>query len=411
MRDVVVTGIGPVLPGCSSREDFWRQLSEGRSQLAIVPDPADPTRTVPIGRVDVAHARSLITDIPDHFLDRYHPEILLYLASLHVARQDAGLRWELIDPRRTGLFDGSARPTLAFWYERVRSTAAIHPKDAYSRRDMLTCIPGQTVGIAASVYGLRGPTYTVNATCSSGAVAIGHAWREVAIGEVDLAFATGHEWALVAPVMAMYRDAGLISKEDSEPERALSPYVDHSTNVFGDGAVTLVLESREHAEKRGANILCSLGAYRHGNSGFHPTAVDPLAIRPTQLVTEVVEAAGLVLEDVKVVVGHGNGVPVSDVSEENYMRRLFGRRAAEVPLVSVKPIYGHSLGASSATNAAAAALMVHHDYIAPTINAAPNRTRRYAQHQGEQGRSVECQAAVSVSYGMGGQNAALLFKK
>ncbi|MFT4978745.1 MAG: 3-oxoacyl-[acyl-carrier-protein] synthase II [Myxococcota bacterium] len=275
----------------------------------------------------------------------------------------------------------------------------------------MVAIPGQTVGLAASLFKVRGPTYTFTSTCSSGAVAIGHAMREIQSGELDLALATGHEASLVAPLFAMYRDAGLISAEQEDARRAVMPYIGHSANAFGEGAVTLVLEDREYAERRGANILGVMAGYSYGNNGHHPTAIDILGLRPAEVIERMLDRADVVRDDVSFVVGHGNGVRRSDVSEENYMRRLFGRKAAEVPLISIKPIYGHNLGASSAMNAAAAIMMVHHDYVVPTINIDASAGRRVTEHQAREGTARPCGVGVAMSYGMGGQNAALLVKK
>lgn len=409
MRDVVVTGLGILLPGCDSREQLWTQLSSGTSQLEFIADPSDPDTRCAVGRVAPFDPSEVLPDIPDKFLRRYPRELLLYLVSLSRSLEDAGLAWDGVDLERVGLFDGASRPTLAFWYDRILNTAQMPVREAFGRRDLLTCIPGQTVGIAASLYKVRGPTYMVNATCSSGAVSIGHAYREICAGRIDVGFATGHEAALVAPLFAMYRDAGLISREQEDPGRAVAPYVDHSTNAFGEGAVTLVLESRDHAVARGARILANFRGYRHANSGYHPTSIDVVGVRSTEIIRDALAETGCGPDDVSFLVGHGNGVGLSDTSEENFMRRLFQARAAHVPLVSVKPIYGHSLGASSATNAAAAVMMAHHGRAIPTLNVDPERTKRFAQHDGTGQRADGI--GVATSYGMGGQNAVLLFSK
>ncbi len=390
---------------------FWHHLQDGESQLSMESDPSDPSVKCAVGRIlDFDPARYL-SEIPKRFYDRYPREIQLYLSSVLQARDDAGLNWDTLDPERIGLFDGVARPTLGFWYERIRAEHGHTVRDSYKSRDLMVAIPGQAIGLAASLLQVRGPTYTFTSTCSSGAVAIGHAMREIRSGEVDVALATGHEASLVPPLFAMYRDAGLISGEQNDPHRAVSPYVDHSANAFGEGAVTLVLEERSHAEARGANILAVLSNYSYGNNGYHPTSLDVVAVRPAEVIDRLLRRADVERDEVSFVVGHGNGVRRSDVSEENYMRRLFGVRAAEVPLVSVKPIYGHGLGSSSALNAAAAVMMINKDFIVPTINIDPERVRRVTAHQPVSGIAAPCEAGVAMSYGMGGQNAALLFTK
>ncbi len=407
----MVTGIGVLLPNCDRREVFWEQLKEGRSQLRFEPDPGKPDELCAMGRVRDFDPGRYLGDIPRRFYRRYPRELQLYLSSVVLAREDAGVSWSEEEAGRVGLFDGVSRPTFHDWYHKIRAAGDAPPIESYSRRDLMVTIPGQTIGVAASLFKIRGPTYTFTATCSSGSVALGHAFREIREGEIDLAFATGHESCLVPPLFAMYRDANLISRERVDPRRAVTPYVGYSTNAFGEGAVTLVLESRERAEARGAEILATVGGYRYGNNGYHPTTVDVVAVRPAEVIDELLRRGGVPREDVAFVVGHGNGVQISDVSEENYMRRLFGRRAAEVPLISVKPIYGHTLGASSAINTAAAVLMVKHDYVVPTINITPDEVKRVSNHQAAEGRPQECKAGLSASYGMGGHNAVVLVKK
>jgi len=123
------------------------------------------------------------------------------------------------------------------------------------------------------------------------------------------------------------------------------------------------------------------------------------------------EEAGLVASDVDFVLGHGDGVQASDISELNYMKRVFGRRTREVPLISTKPIYGHTLGASSALNAATAALMLHHDFVVPTVKLDEKRVVHGFNHQANRGEARPLRSGFVVAYGIGGQNATLLLRK
>jgi 3-oxoacyl-[acyl-carrier-protein] synthase II len=410
VTEVVVTGIGPLLPNCDNRQTFWRQVSQGESQLTLEAHPVFPDQRCPMGRIRGFEPAKYLSELPERFYRRYHRELQIYLASLFLARDDAALEFGALAPERIGLFDGSSRPTFGLWYDLIRREEKSTPTDLYTRRELVSGMMGGSVGVAASLFKIRGPAYAFSGTCSSGAIAIGHAYREIMTGEIDVAFATGHDLALVLPVFAMYEDANLISLERSDATHAVRPFVDFSTNAFGEGAVTLVLESREHAEARGVPILAELAGYRYGNNGYHPTTVDVAGVRPTDILRRLIRETGLLLGDVGFVVGHGNAVHLSDVSEENYMRLLFGPRAAEVPLISTKPIYGHTVGASSAVNAAAAVLMLHHQYVVPTINVDATRVKRNANHPAV-GVARPCAAGISMSYGMGGHNAALAFRR
>jgi 3-oxoacyl-[acyl-carrier-protein] synthase II len=414
--EVVVTGIGPLLPNCADRHALWQQLRDGQSQLRFEAAPGGSGRW-PVGRVDPFEPERWLGRFPRHYWERYHREQQLYLASLVIGLGDAGLELAASIAERVGIYDGTSRGNFDYWIERVHGEAAHGAAARYTKRELLVGTPGQAANLAAGLLGVRGPVYTFNVTCCSGAIAIGHAYRDLLRGEVDVALATGHDSSLAAPVYHMYRDAGLLSPEADDARRAVRPYGDQPGNAFGEGAVTLVLETRAHAERRGAPILAAVAGFKYGNNGGHPLDVDREGGRVTALMTDVLSEGGVGRDDVGFVVGHGNGVAQSDRSEVAYVRRAFGARAADVPLLSTKPIYGHLLGASSALNVAAAALMLHHGWLAPTVNAraTPGAANDPAglpiDHVADRGRPCFADAAMAVSYGIGGHNAVTLVRR
>jgi 3-oxoacyl-[acyl-carrier-protein] synthase II len=409
MREVVVTGVGAILANCDSRQMLWDQLSGGQSQMQIEPDPADGIPCA-IGRVRDFDCTRYMKGVPESLYRSCHREQQLFLASLLSAARDAGLELSELSSSKVGLFDGTSRGSFAHWYELIHHRVH-HSNRRLSTKDLNHGMPGQAVGLAAAMLGVQGPTYTFNSSCASGLVAIGHAFRELQAGRIEVAFGTGHDAALIAPLYQMYRDAGLVSNEREHPELAIRPFAGSSANAFGEGAVTLVLETREHAEERGAQPLAQVLAYGHGNGGEHPTDVDFTGARPADLINQSLCDAHLSPADVDFVLGHGNGVLASDISELNYMKRVFGRRTREVPLISTKPIYGHTLGASSALNAAAAALMLHHDFVVPTVKLDETRVVHGFNHQANRGEARKLRSGLVVAYGIGGQNATLLLRK
>lgn len=413
MPDVVVTGIGPLLANCADRHAMWQQLRDGESQLSFEAVPGGDGERWPVGRIRDFDPARWLGRYPPTFYERYHREQQLYLASLTIALEDAGLDLASVARDRIAIFDGTSRGNFDYWYERVRGELGIAAAELYTRRELLTGTPGQAANLAASLLGVRGPVYTMSVSCCSGAAAIGQAVRELASGEVDVALAGGHDSALQTPIYRMYRDAGLLSQVRDDARGALRPFIDHSRNVFGEGAVSLVLETREHAERRGAKPLATIRGFKLGNNGGHPLHVDPEGGRAATLIHEVLARAQASRDDIGVVVGHGNGVEQSDHSELAYMQRVFGDRAPEVPLLSVKPLYGHLLGASSALNVAAAALMLHHRYLVPTINVDPAQSGGPGQidHLASGGRACDARAALAVSYGIGGHTVVSLLER
>ncbi|HET7500662.1 MAG TPA: beta-ketoacyl synthase N-terminal-like domain-containing protein, partial [Kofleriaceae bacterium] len=386
MSEVVVTGIGPVLANCADRHTMWNHLRDGASQLTFEVAPGGDGERWPVGRVHGFAAERWLNRFPHAYYERYHREQQLYLASLMIAIDDAGLDLATVPGERLAIFDGTSRGNFDYWYQRIRSEEAARASEIYTRRELLTGTPGQAANLAASLLGVRGPVYTFNVTCCSGAAAIGQACRELERGEVEVAFASGHDSSLQAPLYRMYRDAGLLSQEQADPRRAIRPYTGQSRNAFGEGAITLVLETREHAARCGATPLARITGWRLGNNGSHPLHVDAEGRRATTLIAQVLADAEVERDRIGFVVGHGNGVEQSDRSEVAYMQSVFADRAADVPLLSVKPIYGHLFGASSALSVAAAILMLHHGWLVPTLNVDPARTTPGVEHLASGGR-------------------------
>jgi 3-oxoacyl-[acyl-carrier-protein] synthase II len=408
LQEVVITGVGPLLPNCDDREQFWQHLSTGQTQLNIELDPADGLPCA-IGRVHHFDPARYLSGQPSATYANCHREQLFYLASVALAARDANLDLDGLREQPVGLFDGTSRGSFAYWCDVMAHT---HNTGArLTLKEISRGMPGQAVGVAAAMFGFTGSTFTFNGTCSSGVIAIGQAFRELQSGRGQIAFATGHDAALIAPMYQMYRDANLLSDEVLNASNAISPYSGHRGNAFGEGAVTLVLETRQHAERRGASILAEICGFRHANGGQHPTDVDFTGERPMDAIESVLSEAESTPADVDFVLGHGNGVRASDISELNYMKRVFGVRSNRVPLISTKPVFGHTLGASGAVNAAAAALMIERDYVIPTVGVVPSQMVRGFDHQPNVGEARSLNAGLVVAYGIGGQNAVLMLRK
>jgi 3-oxoacyl-[acyl-carrier-protein] synthase II len=375
------------------------------------PAPGGDGERWPVGRISGFEAQHWLGRFPRPYYERYHREQQLYLASMMIALDDAQLEVAGLPRDRIGIFDGTSRGNFDFWYDRARAETERAPHELYTRRELLSATPGQAANLAASLLGIRGPVYTFNVTCCSGAAAIGQACHALERGEIDVALASGHDSSLQTPMYAMYRDAGLLSTERDDARRAIRPYVDCTRNAFGEGAITLVLESREHAARRGATPLATIHGWKLGNNGGHPLHVDAEGGRAATLIAQVLDEAEVDRDRIGFVVGHGNGVAQSDHSELAYMQRVFAARTPQVPLISCKPVYGHILGASSALNIAATILMLHHGWIVPTLNIDPARVPGPVDHLAGGGRASDTSAALAVSYGIGGHNAVTLVGK
>jgi 3-oxoacyl-[acyl-carrier-protein] synthase II len=407
-HQVVVSGIGIVAPGCRSRTSLWEHLIHGRSQLRLFPDPAFPERQIAMGRLNDEEER-LVAELPDKICHRWSLEQRIHLCSLLRARTDAGLdRDPSISPDRIGIFDGTSRANLSYLCERLEQRT--HGR-SFSKQDLALGIPNHAAALAASLLGVRGPVLTVGVTCASGAVAIGWALRAIERGEIDVAYASGHDTPLVAPIYETYHSAGLLSREAEDAGRALRPFVDASGTVFGEGSVTLVIESREHAASRGAEPLASITDFVHGNTGGHSTHVDVSGELPARFIAGLLRRNRVTPEDIGFVLAHGNGTPMTYASEIGLMKRLFKARSAAVPLLSTKPIFGHMMGAASALDVAAATLMVQCGRTFSTINVDRARVPDGVRHHSAEFAPGRVRRGLAMSYGMGGQISAMLIEQ
>ena len=396
--------MGLVLPGSPTPAALWDNFTNGTPMISAINVPGFD-RTVPAGRVDPLSAEEFTPAIPEKYFNRYPLDIQFYLASCMRALDHAALDLQGCTADRIGVFDGTSRGSFSYWTERLQGDAAADIP-AFGVPEFMFGTPGQAASIAASLFGIEGPVITISTTCTSGAVAIGQAYREVASGNLDIALASGHEAPINPVILKTYEGAGLISFGQAKPGagQELVPGFDGVT--LGEGAVTLVLEDPEHARLRGASILGLITGYEHGNMGQHPTHVDPTGNRASRLIQRLLEQTGTPLDRVRAVFGHGNGREASDTSEKYYMEKVFGTRDPMPPLYSLKPIFGHIIGASGAINVAAAALLASRQYQAvkqPPANVELSMGKPSASIKDIQ--PGEC--VLAVAYGVGGHCTAM----
>lgn len=411
-REVVITGIGVILPNCDNKSTLWDHLRTGQSQLSMIEDPVGGKEKIPAGHIQGFQARKYLKSVHQKYLTSYSRALQFYLTSLLLARDDAQLDFNMYAPDRIGLFDGSSRGTFSFWQKRVLQGETTPRGETFSNNDIINGLNGQTVGVAAALFNICGPTVALSGSCVSGALSTGYAYKEIKHGEIDAAIATGHESVLLPELYTRYREAGLLSQETQNSHRALKPFGKDANLVFGEGAISLILEERKHAERRGAHIIARISGFKHGNEGYNPLTVDISGKKPAKLIRSLLDSTNASVDQIDFVVGHGNGVPQTGMAEVNYMKNVFGDQYLQVPLISTKPIYGHLLGGSSSLNIAATALMLKHQYIIPTINTEHVVGQEFsANFCNNSGAKKTCQKGLSFSYGMGGFHSALLLDR
>lgn len=406
-RRVVVTGIGALTPIGSGAGELYEGLRAARSAVTG------------ITRFDASAYHSRIAAEINGFdpLEYMEPKRARRLDrfaqfSVAAARQavaDAQLRLEDDDRDRCGCFIGAALGGGAFAEEqheiflregirRVKPTLA------------LAVFSGSASCNIAIEFGLTGPTSANSDSCSSGAIAIGEAFRAIKAGHVDVMLAGGVECPLAPLIFGAFDVIRAMSTRNDEPHRASRPFdKDRNGFVMGEGAAVLVLEDLGHAARRGAPIYGEVLGYGTTNDAHHMTAPLPSGMQAARAMRLAMDEADLLPEQIGYVNAHASSTPLNDSVETAAIKAVLGEQAYRVPVSGTKAMHGHALGATGAIEAAICFLALRHGYLPPTVNldaADPACDLDYIPHQG---REARVDYVLSNSFGFGGINATLAF--
>ncbi len=408
-RRVVVTGLGLVTPVGNTVEASWSALVAGTSGAARIqrfdPSPLDVRFGCEVKGFDAGA-----------YLDR--KEIRRYdlfaqyaLAATAQAVAAAGLERGFPTPARTGVLIGSGVGGIATFEEQCKIFLQQGP-GRVSPFFVPMFIPDMASGLVAIRYGLTGPNFCTVSACASSAHAVGEATRAIQYGDADVMIAGGAEAAITPLAIAGFANMKALSTRNDDPEHASRPFdATRDGFVLGDGAGVVVLESLEHAERRGATILAEVAGYGMSADAHHMTQPAPEG-RGAQLAMRAALAdAGDGLGEVQYVNAHGTATPPGDVAETVAVKAVFGARASGMVFGSTKSMTGHLLGAAGGTEFAICVLVIQHGVIPPTINYRtpdPECDLDCAPNHAVQ-RRVD--VAMSNSFGFGGHNVSLLVKR
>ncbi|ANS68656.1 type II beta-ketoacyl synthase [Streptomyces lincolnensis] len=423
-ESVLITGIGVMLPGATHVNEFWQDVRDGTSQLGPL------TRCTP-GRAGVRVAgelrdfdhRKFLPELNEKFANRYTRDALAAMSAVEEARRDAGLVTGEIDPERLSLIASSSRGPLEWVGEALTAEGANAPgPESGAARDrhfgdsgaMLRGMPGAPATLAAIYGDVRGLVTTLSSACVGGHHAIGFAAELIRAGAADAVVVLGHEFPLTPLVFESFTamGSGVLSTESADPRRAIRPYTrEREGFAFGEGAVALCLERAGHAQARGVDGYARVLSHRAVNEATHPFGMDMSGEVTASAVHAALRDAGRGPQDVDWFCGHGTATPKNDVAESRMLGALYpGRpRSAWPPLSSVKPVYGHLLGAAALVNAAATALALHHQCLCATANYAEAEPDPECDHDhvGEGGRPGPVDLAISLAFAIGSQTSVL----
>ena len=408
-RRVAITGIGAITPIGLTSDGLWTGLRCQRSAVG------------PVTRFDPSPFRSrLAAEVHDFavsdYLDAKRAKRLdrfgqFSVVAARMAVDDAALDLTHEDRDRVGSMMGSALGGVAF---------AEHELGNYLRAGVRAVDPivalavygGSSSCNIAIEFGITGPNSTNAMSCASGAMAIGEAFRQIRDGYADVMLAGGAETPLAPLCYGAFAIIRAMSTRNDDPTHASRPFdKDRDGFVMGEAAAVLVLEEHDRAVARGARIYAELLGYGTSNDAFHMTAPRPDGSQAARSIRLALADAHVAPEEIGYINAHGSSTPLNDPTETLAIKHVFGDRAYTVPVSGTKGYYGHALGASGAIEAAICALSIANEWLPPTINLQEPDAACDLDYIPATGRTQRVEHVLSNSFGFGGINASLVFRR
>ncbi len=409
-RRVVITGLGAVTPLANNVSDTWQGILNGKSGIT------------PIDSFDIsAFATTFGGVIRDFDISQYIPAkdakrmdgfIHYGIAAGCQAIEDSGIEVTEENAERIGVAIGSGIGGITG----IEECYATYEKGG-PRRISPFFVPGNIINMISGnlsiKYGIKGPNFAIVTACSTGTHNIGDAARLIKYGDADMMVAGGAERCTTSPTaMGGFASAKALSRRNDEPQRASRPWdKDRDGFVLSDGAGVVVLEELEHAKARGAKIYAELVGYGMSADAYHMTSPAPGGEGAARCMKNALRDAGLNPEEVDYINAHGTSTPAGDIGETQAMKAALGEHAYKTAVSSTKSMIGHLLGAAGGIEAVLSALAVQNQVAPPTINLDnpdPECDLDYVPHTA---RDMKIDVAMSNSFGFGGTNGTLIFKR
>ena len=416
LKRVVVTGIGAVSPLGNSAAETWQKLLDGVSGAA-------PITHFDATEFKTQFACELKGFKAEDFIDRKEarkmdPYCHYALAAASMAMDDSAIDLESIDKNRVGVVFGVGIGGMKTFEDEI-TNYALH-KDTLGPKFNPFFVPKMIADICAGQisikYGFHGPNYITSSACASSTNALADAFNLIRLGKANVIVSGGSEAAIIPCGVGGFNAMHALSTRNDDPEHAGRPFsASRDGFIMGEGAACLILEELEHAKARGAKIYAEMAGAGMSADAHHITASHPEGLGAKLVMLNALEDAELKPEDIDYINVHGTSTPVGDISEVKAIQAVFGEHAYELNISSTKSMTGHLLGAAGALEAMVSVLAVQNDVVPPTINHEEgdedpeidyklNFTFNKAQQ-----RTVR--AALSNTFGFGGHNACVIFKK
>jgi 3-oxoacyl-[acyl-carrier-protein] synthase II len=401
MTRVFITGMGAVTPIGNDAPTFWRNLLAGKSGAGRI-------TSFDTGDLPYNIACEVKDFDPGQYMDRktarrIHRSSQFAVAVARQALEDAGLTINAHNGERVGVLMATGgggiteieAATLEVARKGWRSVGPFVVPSAMA--NAVSCVVSIEVGA-------KGPVMTSTAACASGHYSIIEGYHFLQRGEADVIIAGGAESLVSLLTMAAFGRMGPLSSRTDDPERACRPFsVDRDGFVAGEGAAAVILETEEHARARGARIYAEVLGGKLTADAYHITAPDPEGAGATRALSGALQMANRRPEDIDIVIAHGTGTLLNDISETLALKRAFGEAAYNLKITSIKSMVGHALGAAGAESVVAAVYALYEGIVPPTINYTPD-PQIDLHIVGNHPEKVDARHAIVNAFGFGGQN-------
>ncbi len=413
-RRVVITGTGLITPLGTGTEKNWRALLAGKSGIG-------PITRFNAESLDARIAGEVKDFSPEQFIERKEARRMdlftqYAIAATEMAVKESGLpigpdKPHGYAPEKVGVIIGSGIGGIGS-LEEQHKRALEKGFDRLSPFFIIQMIINMAPGLISIRYGAKGPNWSPVSACSTGAHAIGEAWKSIRLGETDAVIAGGAEAAITPLGIGGFAVMKALSTRNDAPEQASRPFDrDRDGFVEGEGAGVIILEELEQARKRGAVILAELVGYGANSDAYHVTAPSPDGEGAARCMRLALDSAKMSPGEVTYINAHGTSTPFNDANETKAIKAVFGDHARKLAVSSTKSMTGHMLGAAGGAEAVISVLAITRNVLPPTINYTTPDPDCDLDYVPNQARETRVQAVMSNSFGFGGTNAVLLFKR
>ncbi|MBN1451112.1 MAG: beta-ketoacyl-ACP synthase II [Anaerolineales bacterium] len=408
-KRVVVTGLGCISPVGNNVNETWGALLAGKSGAALITHfDASQHKTKFAAEVKGFDGVALLGVREARKMDRFTQ---FAMAATFEALEQADFSIDESNRDRVGVLIGSGIGGISTLLEQAEVMRERGP-DRISPFLIPMMISDSAAGMIAIRFGVRGPNMALATACASGSNAIGEAAEMIRRGTVDAMIAGASEASIVALAMGGMNVMGALSTRNDDPQRASRPFdKDRDGFLMAEGAGILLLESLEHAQARGARILCEVGGYGTSDDAYHVSAPAENGAGAALSMQYALDNAGLMPADIGYINAHGTSTPLNDKSETAAIKTVFGKYAYSIPVSSTKSMTGHLLGASGALEAVVCVKVLQDGILPGTINYETPDPECDLDYVPNQARQATPEHVMSNSFGFGGHNATLILSR